>query len=74
MRIFGGEKTNLPCPGVPSGHNNPHTSHMQNILLHFQDSPEVSSCYSFRLRPKVKGLAPVIFLTHSQNKAGAQAS
>lgn len=26
-------KTNLPSPGLPSGHNNPHTSHMQNIPL-----------------------------------------
>ena len=64
---------NLPCPGLPSGHKNPHTSHMQNTLLRFQDSPEVLS-YGFRLRPKVKGLVPVIFLTHSQNKVGGQAS
>lgn len=35
------------------------------ILLHFQDSPEVASCYGFRLRPKVKGLGPVIFLTQN---------
>ena len=34
---LGGKKC-LPCPGLPSGHNNPYTSHMQNILLHFQDS------------------------------------
>lgn len=44
------------------------------ILLNFQDSPGVASHYGFRLRPKVKGLGPVIFLTHSQNTVGGQAS
>lgn len=44
------------CHGLPSGHNNSHLSHVQNIFLHFQDPQEVSCYYGFRLRLKVKGL------------------
>lgn len=35
-----------------------HLSHVQNIFLHFQDPPEVSSHYGFRLRLKVRDLSP----------------
>lgn len=38
------------CPGVPSGHNDSHFSPVRSVLLCFQDSPEVTSHYGFRLR------------------------
>lgn len=54
-----GEKKNkhLPCPGLLSGHNSPHTSHMQNI--HTLEFPRLSrSRVPLRLQAQAQSQGP----------------